>query len=135
MNKPTDARSLSEESLELLRRQAHRLRQDGRVWSEIAQIVGVHQSTVMSWARRFNVGGEKAPTNVSSARRGRRVGEKRTISLLDEMALRDQIVGGNSDQMSLPFALWTRKAVQEAIKLKLGIDMPCAGVAMNWSYI
>jgi transposase len=84
MNKPTDARSLSEESLELLRRQAHRLRQDGRVWSEIAQIVGVHQSTVMSWARRFNVGGEKAPTNVSSARRGRRVGEKRTISLLDE---------------------------------------------------
>jgi transposase len=124
MNKPTDARSLSEESLELLRRQAHRLRQDGRVWSEIAQIVGVHQSTLMSWARRFNVGGEKAPTNVSSARRGRRVGEKRTISLLDEMALRDQIVGGNPDQMSLPFALWTRKAVQEAIKLKLGIDMP-----------
>lgn len=26
--------------------------------------------------------------------------------------------------MSLPFALWNRKAVQEAIKLRLGVDMP-----------
>ncbi|HNO73993.1 MAG TPA: IS630 family transposase [Accumulibacter sp.] len=124
MTKEADARSLSEESLELLRLQAHRLRKAGRKWSEVAEIVGVHVSTVMSWARRFDVGGESAPDSVSSARRGRQFGEKRTISLVDEMALRDQIVGGNPDQMSLPFALWTRKAVQEAIKIKLGIDMP-----------
>jgi transposase len=118
-----DARSLPEESLELLRKQAHRLRSDGRTWNEVAEIVGVHLTTVMKWARVFNIGGD-APTDVSSGRRGRRFGEKRTISLTDELLLRDQIVGGNPSQLSLPFALWNRKAVQEAIKMKFGIDMP-----------
>jgi transposase len=118
-----DARSLSEDSLEFLRKQAHRLRTEGRTWSEIAGIVGVHLSTVMSWHRRFGIGGE-AVESVKSALRGRRLGEKRTISLFDEACLRDQIVGGNPSQLALPFALWNRKAVQEAIKIKFGIDMP-----------
>ena len=58
MDKP-DGRSLSEESLELLRGQAHRLRQEGRTWAEIASIVGVHLSTVMSWSRRFDIGSDE----------------------------------------------------------------------------
>lgn len=119
-----DARTLSDESLELLRRQAHRLRVDGYAWKDISRIVGVHLSTLGNWARKYRVGADAALGEVNSKQRGRRFGEKRTISLVDEMALRDQIVRGNPDQMSLPFALWTRKAVQEAIKLKLGIDMP-----------
>ena len=40
-----DARSLLEETLEVLRRQAHRLRCEEHTWSEIASIVGVHLST------------------------------------------------------------------------------------------
>jgi transposase len=122
MNKP-DARSLSEESLELLRQQAHRLRIDGRTWADIANLIGVHLTTVMKWSRRFDLGGA-AVEDVQSQRRGRRFGEKRTISLVDETLLRDEILGKHPKQMSLPFALWNRKAVQEAIKLRLGVDMP-----------
>lgn len=122
MNKP-DARSLSEESLELLRQQAHRLRGDGRTWIDIANLIGVHLTTVMKWSRRFDLGGP-AVEDLHSQRRGRRFGEKRTISLVDETLLRDEIVGKNPKQMLLPFALWNRKAVQEAIKLRLGVDMP-----------
>jgi transposase len=122
MNKP-DARSLSEESLELLRQQARRLRGDGRTWVDIANLIGVHLTTVMKWSRRFDLGGSDVEA-LKSQRRGRRFGEKRTISLVDETLLRDEIIGKHPKQMSLPFALWNRKAVQEAIKLRLGVDMP-----------
>jgi transposase len=122
MNKP-DARSLSEESLELLRQQARRLRGDGRRWVDIANLIGVHLTTVMKWSRRFDLGGSDVEA-LKSQRRGRRFGEKRTISLVDETLLRDEIIGKHPKQMSLPFALWNRKAVQEAIKLRLGVDMP-----------
>jgi transposase len=55
MNK-TDARQLSEDSLQLLRSQAHRLRLQGRTWGEIASIAGVSLSTMMVWARRYRLG-------------------------------------------------------------------------------
>ena len=94
-----DGRSLSEESLELLRCQAHRLRQQqGRTWAEIATIVGVHLSTVMSWSRRFDLD-SAAAGEVASARRGRRFGEGRTLELSDEAGLRELIVS------ALPSAL------------------------------
>jgi transposase len=51
-----DARSLSDDSLKLLRQQAHRLRLDGYTWKEISEIVGVHLSTVMKWSVRFDLG-------------------------------------------------------------------------------
>ena len=123
MNK-LDGRSLSEESLEMLRRQAQRLRlQDKRTWSEIASIVGVHLSTVMSWSRRFDLGSADA-REMSSARRGRRFGQARTLELADEVRLREIIVEGPPSCLGLPYALWSRRAVQEAVKVKFGLDMP-----------
>jgi transposase len=122
MDKP-DGRSLSEESLELLRRQAHRLRREGRTWAEIASTVGVHLSTVMSWSRRFDIGSAEAG-EVASARRGRRFGEGRRLELADEVRLRELIVGGPPSALGLPYALWSRRAVQEAVKAKFALDMP-----------
>lgn len=122
MNK-SDGRRLSEESLELLRRQAHRLRHEGRPWAEIASIVGVHLSTVMSWSRRFAIG-SAAVGEVASARRGRRFGEGRTLALVDEVGLREWIVSGSPSALALPYALWSRRAVQQAVRVKFGIDMP-----------
>ena len=119
-----DARSLPEASLELLRRQAHRLRQDGRTWDEIAAIVGVSRWTLMSWARRFGVGAERELGEVASARRGRRFGQGRTLSLADEVGLREQRIGALPTALGLPHALWSRRAVQEAVKAKFALDMP-----------
>jgi transposase len=99
------------------------LRIAGRTWGDIANLIGVHLTTVMKWSRRFDLGSADVD-EVKSQRRGRRFGEKRTISLVDEILLRDAIIGTHPNQMSLPFALWNRKAVQEAIKIRLGLDMP-----------
>ena len=122
MNKP-DGRRLSEESLEELRRQAHRLRCEGRTWGEIASIVGVHLSTVMSWSRRFDIGSQQAG-EMTSARRGRRFSEGRTLELADEVGLRQWVLRGPPSALGLPYALWSRRAVQQAIKAKFAIDMP-----------
>ena len=126
MNKMPDGRSLSEESLELLRRQAHRLRlEDRRTWGEIASIVGVHLSTVMSWSRRLDIGSAShSALEVASAQRGRRFGQHRTLELADEVRLREIVVEGAPSRLGLPYALWSRKAVQEAVKAKFGVDMP-----------
>ena len=94
MKKP-DARILSEESLQLLRAQAHRLRRAGMTWGEIARIVGVNISTMMSWVRRFAID-KIVPDELISEKRGRRLGEKRSLSFVDESLLRDKIVGGQS---------------------------------------
>jgi transposase len=118
-----DGRKLSEESLELLRRQAHRLRQQRRSWTEIASIVGVHLSTVMSWSRRFHLGSTEVG-EVASARRGRRFGEGRTLELADEVGLRETIVASAPSALGLPYALWSRRAVQQAVKVRVGLDMP-----------
>jgi hypothetical protein len=56
---------------------------------------------------------------------------------LDESLLRQEIVGNNPRQMSLPFALWTRAAVQMAIKLRFNIDMPIRTVGeylRRWAF-
>ncbi len=124
MNKP-DGRKLSDESLRLLRVQADRLRREqGKTWREIAEIVGVHIGTVISWARRFNVGSAHAAATPESGKRGRRFGEGRSLSGVDEMYVRDQVVGRNPDQLQLPFALWSRRAVQALIQEVAKIEMP-----------
>ena len=121
--KHIDARSLSEDALQLLRTQAHNLRLENRSWNEVASLIGVHLTTIMKWSSKFHIGTDQF-SDKQSDRRGRRFGEKRTLALVDELWLRDQIVKGNPAQMSLPFALWNRRAVQEVIKAKFGIDMP-----------
>ena len=122
MNK-SDGRLLSEASLELLRGQAHRLRLQGRTWAEIASIVGMHLSTVMSWSRRFGLGSATA-REVASARRGRRLGDGRTLALAEEVMLREWVASGPPLALALPHALWSRRAVQQAVRIKFGIDMP-----------
>lgn len=123
--KATDARALPEAALEVLRQQAHRLRRQGnKTWPEIAAIVGVHVSTLMSWARRFGVGADKVLGPAASARRGRRFGEGRTLELADEVGLRQALLGGPPSVLGLPYALWSRRAVQQAVKAKFGLDMP-----------
>jgi transposase len=121
--KKIDARSLSEDGLRLLRLQADRLRREQKkTWSEIAAIVGVHIGTVLSWARRFGVGSGIA--EAQSGTRGRRFGEGRTLSGVDEMYIRSQVIGKNPDQLLLPFALWSRRAVQGLIRQVAKLDMP-----------
>lgn len=124
----TDARQLSEESLQLLRRQAHRLRHEmNMTWGCIAEIVGVNLSTLMVWVRRFHLNRAELG-EVASLTRGRAYGQKRTLSEVDEQALRDTVLHETPQALGLPFALWTRHAVQSAVEIRFGVKMPISTV-------
>jgi len=116
-----DARKLAPEVQQQLRNQAIRLRKSGRKYKEIAEIVGVHFTTVCEWCKRCEREGVKA---IQVKKRGRPHGSCRTLNSGQEKEIQQTIYDKCPDQLKLPFALWTRIAVQQLIKERFCIDMP-----------
>jgi transposase len=130
-----DARKLPREAQDEMRRQAMRMRAELELpWREIARVVGVNINTVIGWSRRYVMEGE---AGLKSKTRGRQYLSGRTLSLAQEWQLRSIIVGENPKQMSLPFALWNRRAVMQLIKVLFAIEMPIRTVGeylLRWGY-
>jgi transposase len=130
-----DARKLPREAQDEMRRQAMRLREELHLtWKEVARVVGVSIGTVLAWSKRYALEGANG---LKSRKRGRQYLSGRTLNLAQEWQLRSIIVGENPRQMSLPFALWNRRAVMELIKKLFGIDMPIRTVGeylLRWGY-
>jgi transposase len=119
--KNIDARKLSTEAQQQLRYQVIRLKKQGRTFQDISLITGVHRSTCSSWYSLYKTKGKKA---LKIKQRGRPPGSCRTLDQEQEKRLRRAIHDKCPDQMKLPFALWTRVAVQQLIKQFWSIDMP-----------
>jgi len=116
-----DARTLLPATQEHLRRQAIRLKKNGNTYVKIAEIVGVHRNTVSHWWKVYEREGAKG---LKSKRRGFAPGQWRTLTETQEQEMQGVIVDKTPDQLKLVFALWTRQAVQELMKMRLGITMP-----------
>ena len=116
-----DARKLSTETQQQIRRQAIRLKKAGRTYKEISEITGVHPTTACKWYRAYLRDGEKA---IRIKKRGRSKGSGRRLTLEQEKIIQKSMHEKCPDQMQLPFALWTRIAVQQLIKQLWSIDMP-----------
>ena len=116
-----DARSLSREAQQQLRNQAIRLRKSGRTYDDIAEIVGVHRSTICEWWKLYKRDGA---TGIKLKKRGTKPGERRTLTAEQEDELQRMLIDKTPDQLKMPFSLWTRKAVQELINQIWSIKMP-----------
>lgn len=130
-----DARKLPREAQDEMRRQAMRMRAELKLpWKEIARVVGVNINTVIGWSKRYSMEGA---AGLKSKTRGRRYLSGRTLSLAQEWQLRSIIVGESPKQLSLPFALWNRRAVMQLINVLFDIDMPIRTVGeylLRWGY-
>ncbi|THF60380.1 winged helix-turn-helix domain-containing protein [Pseudothauera rhizosphaerae] len=73
---------------------------------------------VMKWSRGFPDQGKAA---LVSKRPGRKRGSGRTLTLLQELKLREMILEGAPSQLKLPFALWNRRFDQEAVCRLFGL--------------
>ncbi|MFQ5598515.1 MAG: transposase, partial [Nitrospiria bacterium] len=100
-----DARTLSPEAQEQLRKQAIRFKKQGKKFKEIAEIVGVHRGTVSSWWHKYEMEGA---VGLKAKKRGRREGACRTLSSTPADKIQRFICDKTPDQLKLTFALWTR---------------------------
>ena len=116
-----DARKLSTEAQQQIRDQVIRLKKSGRTYKEISEITGVHTSGIGRCCRAYKREGPKA---IRIKKRGRPTGSCRTLTLEQEKILQKTIYDKCPDQFKLPFALWTRIAVQQLIKQTWSIVMP-----------
>ena len=130
----TDARSLGREAQQQLRNQAIRLRNKGLTHAAIAEIVGVNASTVRRWCKRYERDG---PQGIRLKKRGRKPGQRRTLDPEQEREVQRLITDKTPDQLKMPFALWTRRAVQGLIRQRWGIEMPIRTVGeylQRWGF-
>src|SRR3712207_6429269 len=110
----SDSRSIGRATQEELRRRAlFLIERQGLSQGRAAQLVGVHRQTVNTWVRRYRERGEEGVLD------GRRVSPRRgkgRLTAEEADKIRDWIAGGTPDQLELPFALWTSRAVRELIE-------------------
>lgn len=117
----TDARTLTQEAQEALRKQIVRLRKSGRPNKEVAEIVGVSKSHCSRVWKRYQQNGIGA---VAKGKRGRRNGDKRTLTTEQEATIKRFLIDKSPLQLKLSFALWNREAVRLLIHQQCGCMMP-----------
>jgi transposase len=116
-----DARTLKPAVQEQLRKQAIQLRQKGHSVEQIAAILDVNSRTVYRWWQLYRRGGVKS---IRIRRRGRPTGACRRLTVEQEKQIQRLIRDKQPDQMKLPFALWSRIAVQQLIQQLWAMRMP-----------
>ena len=129
-----DARELSDDALQLLRLRALRGLELGYTEIELAELLGVCHETISRWWTAYRRDGVDA---LPGGRTGRPLGSGRMLS--DEQArhIRDCLNGYAPEQLDLPHALWTRRAVGDLIRREFGIDLAdrTAGTYLRrWDY-
>ena len=116
-----DARKLSTDAQQQICYQVIRLRKQGRTHKEISAITCVHRSTCVAWWNLYKNEGKKA---LKIKKRGRPDGSCRKLNEEQEKEIQKTICDKCPDQLKLPFALWTRIAVQHLIKQRWGMLIP-----------
>jgi transposase len=113
-----DFRKLAAATQAELRRIAVAMVRAGKTRIEAAEAVGVNRRFVGRWVQAAEQAGEAA---LAGRRRGRRPGEQKALSAVQEEGLRSLIARGCPDQFGLSFALWTRQAVRALIVRETGL--------------
>jgi transposase len=116
-----DGRSESNDVLEALRLRAVHARQLGYAVVDIAAILGVRQETVSRWCSQYDRGGQEA---LPGDRTGRPIGSGRLLTGQQEQSIQQAIESKAPQELEIPSALWTRQAVRELIRQRIGIRVP-----------
>lgn len=114
----TDARALPAAAQEHLRRRTVTAVRDGMTHTKAARVFGVARPTVTKWMSQLAAGGARA---LKAKRRGRPPG---TQLASHQAALTVRLITARCpDQLRLPFALWTREAVQQLLATRFGLQV------------
>jgi len=132
--KKQDGRHLKADAREFAQKKAIELFKKGSTRTAIAEILGVHKVTVGKWVSTYQVKGFKG---LRMGKRGRPLGYLRTLSPDQEIFIQKAVQEKMPDQIKLPFALWTRRAIQALIFEQYKIKMPIRSVGLylnRWGF-
>jgi len=117
----TNAKKLSPEEQYQIRKNIARLYQQGKKPAEIAIILDVSRRHAESTIKKYK---EQGSAGIKQQTRGRRFGDKRSLTPEQEKAIRKTIIDSNPEQLKLKGFMWTRKNIAEYIERVYGIKMP-----------
>lgn len=121
-----DPRSLSPQSLELLRLLAVRAVVDLEMSQvDAATYYGVSPNAISQWVSLYHDQGEDG---LRVQPQGRPMGSGRVLLPEQEEEIRRVVVDSTPSEQDLPWGTWTRQAVAELMTRRLGIDMTLQGV-------
>src|SRR2546426_10295404 len=116
--KTEDARSLSAKAQEALRRRVVQAVREGLTQAEAARLFGVARGTVNGWMGLWE---REGSPGLKAGRRGRppcpRLAPPQAATTVR------LILSRCPDQLRLPFALWTREAVQQLLARRFGVHV------------
>ena len=113
-----DARSLSADAQEALRRRVVQAVRKGMSQTEAAWVFQVARPTVNRWVRVVETASLRA---LCAKPRGRPAGTQ--IAAAEAARVVRIMVGRCPDQLRLPFTLWTREAVQHLLRREFGVEV------------
>src|SRR6266508_3358806 len=129
-----DARQLSDEALQVLRLRALRGIALGYAAVDLADLLGVCHETISRWWTAYCAEGL---TSLPGGRSGRPLGAGRFLSDRPADHLKGRIDHHAPEELGIPHALWTRRAVRDLIRKECGIDLAERTVGQylrRWGY-
>jgi transposase len=119
-----DARKLSPETQETIRRKTVAAVENGMTRVAAAELFGVTRQSVDRWVKTFRQAGAGA---LARRKRGPK-GESRRLDGKQSAEVVKLITDREPEQLKLPFALWTREAVRSLIRRKFGVRVSLSTV-------
>jgi transposase len=115
-----DARRLSQQAQEDLRRRVVAAVQAGMSQAGAARVFNVSPKAVWRWLDAFARNGNRG---LDAGRRGRRAGEQKALTPRQEARLRRAVVGKYPEQVALPGLVWTRPQVRQLVRDWFGVGL------------
>src|SRR5882672_9056509 len=115
-----DARQLSDEALQVLRLRALRGIELGFSEVDLADLLGVCHETISRWWTAYSAEGLAA---LPGDRSGRPLGTGRLLSDLQAEHIQECIDHHSPEELGIPHALWTRRAVRDLIRKECSVDL------------
>lgn len=130
-----DARKLTQKAQETLRKRAvFMVVEKKQSCTRVSEWLGVARGTVSRWVNVYKREGMVA---LKKKKRGRRSEDMKRLSPHQCATIVRMITDRCPDQLKLPFALWTRQAVQQLIKQKYDIQLALNTVGLylkRWGF-
>ena len=115
-----DLRTARKETKESIRKRAILLLEQGKYQKDVASLLFVNKNSVNTWYKNYKQYGYKG---LKEKPQGHKKGIGRLLTTEQERQVQNAIIDKMPDQLKLPYALWTRRAIVELIKREFGITI------------